>query len=103
VPIEMLDSALKSLCAQEFDNVFSRESTIKLEWRLRITITILEQMCRNECQFTIQFLDDIRQATSMYKDVHSKIIQHLMNQANLSKALNTITIANIFSKSLRIH
>ena len=76
VSVDMLDTALKSLCSQEFDNMFSRESTIKLEWRLRITIIILEQMFQNECQFTCQFLDDIRQATSMYKKAHSKIVQH---------------------------
>src|SRR6185369_9743000 len=76
VSVEMLDTALKSLCSQEFDDVFSGETAIKLEWQLRIIVTILEQMCQNECQFTCQFLDGIRQATSMYKKAHSQIMQH---------------------------
>src|SRR6185312_1585280 len=52
------------------------ETAIKLEWRLRIIITILEQMCQKKCLFTCQFLDDIRQAISEYKNAHSKIMQH---------------------------
>src|SRR6185369_6006327 len=74
--VEVLNMALKSLCSQEFDDVFSEETTIKLEWQLRIIMTILEQMCQKKCRFTCQFLDCIRQAASMYKNVHSTITQH---------------------------
>src|SRR6185312_12934767 len=76
VSVDMLDTALKSLCSQEFDDVFSEETNIKLEWRLRIIVTILEQMCQKKSQFTSQFLDGIRQATSKYKNAHLKIMQH---------------------------
>ena len=41
VSVEMLNTALQSLCSQEFDNVFSGETIIKLEWQLRIIMTIL--------------------------------------------------------------
>src|SRR6185312_11656949 len=34
VSVDILDTAVKSLCSQEFDDVFSEEMTIKLEWRL---------------------------------------------------------------------
>ena len=33
-------------------------------------------MCKNKCRFTCQFLDGIRQATSKFKNAHSKIMQH---------------------------
>src|SRR5437764_8432964 len=75
VSVDMLDTAMESLCTQGFDNVFSEETTIKLEWRLRIITTILEQMCQKKCQFTRPFIDGIRQATSKYRDTHSKIMQ----------------------------
>src|SRR6185312_2506667 len=51
VSVDMLETALESLCSQEFNNVFSEETTIKLEWRLRIIVTILEQMSQKKCQF----------------------------------------------------
>src|SRR6185312_6698508 len=90
VSVDMLDTALKSLCSQEFDNVFSRESTIKLEWRLRIIIIILERMCQNECQFPGSFLDNIRQAISTYKNAHSLIMQHGAEGSNeLNKAIKS--------------
>jgi hypothetical protein len=76
VSVDMLDTAVKSLCSQEFDEVFSEETDIKLEWQLRIIITILEQMCQKKCRFTSQFLDGIRPATSKYKNANSKIMQH---------------------------
>src|SRR6185312_7995084 len=50
VSVEVLNTALKSLCSQEFDDVFSGETVIKLEWQLRIIMTILEQMSQNKCQ-----------------------------------------------------
>src|SRR6185312_1570858 len=84
VSMDMLDTALESLCSQKFDNVFSRESAIKLEWRLRIIIIILERMRQNECQFRGSFLDDIRQATSTYKNTHSMIMQHGAEGSNES-------------------
>ena len=75
VSVEVLITAMKSLCSQEFDEVFSGETAIKLEWQLRIIVTILELMCQNKCQFTCSFIDGIRQAISKYKDAHSKIMQ----------------------------
>src|SRR6185436_10780118 len=66
---------VKSLCSQGFDEVFSEETPIKLEWRLRIIISMLEKMCQKKCQFTRPFIDGIRQVTSKYKDAHSKIMQ----------------------------
>ena len=85
VSVDMLDTALESLCSQKFDNVFSRESTIKLEWRLRIIIIILERMCQNECQFPGSFLDGIRQATSTYKNAYSMIMQHGREGSNIGR------------------
>ena len=72
VSVEVLhvNTALKSLCSQAFDDVFSGETTIKLEWQLRIIVTILEQMHQKECQFMGSFLDGIRQATSTYKNTY---------------------------------
>src|SRR6185436_19422730 len=51
VSVEILNTALQSLCSQEFDNVFSGEIIIKLEWQLRIVVLILELMYQ-KCQFT---------------------------------------------------
>ena len=76
VSVDVLVTAAKNLCSRGFDEVFSGETIIRLEWQLRIIVTILEQMCQNECQFTCQFLDDIKKTISMYKNVHSKIMQH---------------------------
>src|SRR6185312_6428873 len=76
VSVEMLDTAVKSLYSQEFDEVFSGETAIKFEWQLRIIVTILELMCQNKCQFTHPFIDGIRQATSKYKNAYSAIMQY---------------------------
>src|SRR6185437_2817107 len=76
VSVDMLEIALESLCSQEFNNVFSEETTIKLEWRLRIIVTILELMCQKKFQFTHPFINGIRQATSKYKNAHSTIMQY---------------------------
>src|SRR6185369_7697690 len=76
VSVEVLITAMKSLCTQELDEVFSGETAIKLEWKLRIMIKILEQMCQNKCQFTRLFIDAIKQATSKYKNAHSSLMQH---------------------------
>src|SRR6185369_5380131 len=46
VSVDMLNTAVKSLCSQEFDDVFSEETIIKLEWQLRIIVSIMEQMCQ---------------------------------------------------------
>src|SRR5581483_1926680 len=77
VSVEMLNAAVQSLCSQEFDKVFSEETAIKLEWQLRIIVTILELLCQNNCQFTCSFIDGIRQVASKYKNAHSKIMQHV--------------------------
>src|SRR6185312_4169192 len=76
VSVEMLDTAVKSLYSQEFDEVFSGETAIKFEWQLRIIVTILELMCQKKCQFTHPFINGIRQATSKYKNAHSTIMQY---------------------------
>src|SRR6185437_16925873 len=75
VSVDMLETALESLCSQEFNNMFSEETTIELEWRLRIIVTILEQMSQKKCQFTRSFIDSIRQTSSKYKNAHSKVMQ----------------------------
>jgi len=84
VSVEMLNTAVKSLCSQGFDDVFSGETIIKLEWQLRIIVSIMEQMCQNKCQFTYQFLDGIRQATMLFvvvietsiRQILIKLLQH---------------------------
>ena len=76
VSVEVLTAAMEDLYPQKTDKVFSEEAPIKLEWQLRTVITILEQMCERKFQFTCQFLDDTRNATSMYKKMNKKIIQH---------------------------
>jgi len=84
VSVEVLSTAVDSLCSQEFDKVFSGETAIKLEWNLRIIITILEQMCQNGCQFTGRFADCIRQFISVYKNAHSMITQPKYTKSNES-------------------
>src|SRR5690349_3807458 len=68
VSVEILNTVSKSLYSQEFDDVFSWETIIKLEWRLRIIIIILEQMYQNDCQFTDRFFDSIQQSISIHKN-----------------------------------
>jgi len=111
--VEVLAAAMESLYPQKTDKVFSEETPIKLEWQLRIIMIILELMCERKFQFTCQFLDDTRSATSMYKKINKRIMQHggkvwKSNCAEFNgpdentKSLNAIMITNILSKLLRI-
>src|SRR6185369_8934026 len=76
VSVEVLTAAMEGLYPRKTDKVFSEEAPIKLEWQLRTVMTILEQMCERNFQFTCQFLDDTRNAVSVFKKTQKKIMQH---------------------------
>ena len=72
---EVLIAAMQSLFPKESFKVYTKETVIKLEWQLFTIMAILEQMCQRDYKFTCRFLDDIREAISIYKETNMKIMQ----------------------------
>ena len=69
---EMLANAMRKLFPKSID-VYSEETTISLEWRLKIILAILEQICQKGYRLGHQFRNDMKTAISIYKRNNSKI------------------------------
>src|SRR5438128_3226462 len=75
VPVVDLVTTMECLYSKQPIKGYTKETVIELEWRLQIIMNILEQLCRHEYNFTSQFLDEIRNAISIYKKTNKKITQ----------------------------